>query len=294
MESQYLCMDVGGTNVKYGVLKEDGTVVTRNQYRTRKNNAKEFIQDMTDIILKLQEEYTIQKVGISFPGFINPTTGYAEFAGAIDVLHHTNLLDLLKEKISLSIIIENDANCATLAEKHSGNAVNCTDFICMTIGTGIGGGLFVNGSIVTGYNFKAGEFGLMIVNGMKNGYENMHDIASTSAFIRRYKEIKQISTDTHIEGSLIFDEAKSDPEVNQMLEEWFSYLSFGIFNLVATFNPEKILIGGAISERSDLYERLELALLKIPSWEDVRTALEPCKYHNDAGMIGALYQCLKH
>ncbi|UOQ48352.1 ROK family protein [Gracilibacillus caseinilyticus] len=289
----YLCFDIGGTNVKYGVLDREGTFLFQDKYPTNRQDMAAFVDDFSNTVHTLSQSYQLTKIGISFPGFINPTTGFAQYAGAFEQLHGTNIVELLSKNVNIPIVIENDANCATLAEKIAGNAVNSDHFICITIGTGIGGGIFVNGGLVNGYGFKAGEFGLMIVNGMENGYHNMHEIASTSSFIQQYKQIKQLSDDVHVEGDEVFQSAKQDPKVNAMLQKWFQYVSFGIFNLAATLNPEKILIGGAISERPDLYERLEKTLMTIPSWTDIEAALVPCKHHNEAGMLGALYKCLK-
>ncbi|WP_112181863.1 MULTISPECIES: ROK family protein [Paraliobacillus] len=289
----YLCFDVGGTNVKYGILTAEGEFIKKSSYPTRKETADQFIADMVNVIETITATNVIEKIAISFPGFINPSTGFAALAGAIDVLDGTNIRTLLSQKTSLPIIIENDANCATLAEKHSGNAINCNDFICMTIGTGIGGGIFINGEIVHGHAFQAGEFGLMTVNGLDNGYQNLHDIASTSALINNYKEIKKIDQETRIEGEIVFEDALVNPEVEAMLDRWFSYVSAGIFNLVATLNPEKILIGGAISVREDLYERINDKLKQIYNWKDIKVPIEACHHHNNAGLLGALFKAVQ-
>lgn len=105
----YLCFEVGGTNNK-------------SSYPTRKETADQFT--------KTNES---EKIAISFPGFIDSSTVYATIAGAIDVSDGTNIITLLNQQITLPIIIENDANCATRAEKHSRSAINCNDFICMMI-----------------------------------------------------------------------------------------------------------------------------------------------------------------
>ncbi|WP_117168801.1 ROK family protein [Paraliobacillus sediminis] len=289
----YLCFDVGGTNVKYGLLTAEGKFINKSSYPTRKETAEQFIDDMVNVINEITTTNQIEKIAISFPGFIDPSTGYAALAGAIDVLDGTNIITLLNQKTTLPIIIENDANCATLAEKHSGNAINCDDFICMTIGTGIGGGIFINGDILHGHAFQAGEFGLMTVNGLDDGYQNLHDIASTSALINNYKKIKKIDIKTLIEGEKVFEDARIDPEVEAMLDRWFSYVSAGVFNLVATLNPEKILIGGAISVREDLYERINDKLNQIYNWKDIKVPIEACYHHNNAGLLGALYQAVQ-
>ncbi|WP_245711624.1 ROK family protein [Gracilibacillus ureilyticus] len=292
-EKLYLCFDIGGTTVKYGVLSEDRDFLEKGKYQTRKVSKEIFFNDLVKKIVEIQSAYRLEKIGISFPGFINPNSGYAEFAGAIDVLHGSNLLKMLNMEIQLPVIIENDANCATLAEKLSGNATDCSNFVCMTIGTGIGGGLFINNQLVNGHTYKAGEFGLMIINGMDKGYKNMHEIASTSGLIHQYKLLKNIPENHFIEGEQIFDDSIKDKDVKHLLDQWFCNISYGIFNLAATVNPEKILLGGAISIRDDLYTLLEEKLNMIPSWKDIEVPVEPCKHHNDAGMLGILYKCLE-
>ncbi|WP_347834641.1 ROK family protein [Gracilibacillus sp. JCM 18860] len=290
---QYLCMDIGGTSVKYGVLTHMGEFIFQDSYRTRLSSRQEFLSDLANTINEMSKKYAIEKVGISFPGFINPQTGFAEFAGAIAVLHGTNIKEQLEETVDLPILIENDANCATLAEKLSGNAVGCDHFICMTIGTGIGGGIVVNGKLVNGHSFKAGEFGLMIVDGMRDGYQTMHEIASTSALIHQFKQLKHMDDDCWVDGEQVFQEAETDVKVRELLDQWFASISYGIFNLATVLNPERILIGGAISVRSDLYENLLVKLNNIPSWHDIQAKIVPCKHHNDAGILGALYKCLE-
>ena len=260
---------------------------------TRRDSIAHFVGDFTHVVAELTKKYTIEKIGISFPGFIDPKTGFAQFAGAFDILHGRNIKQLLQKNIDIPIVIENDANCATLAEKLTGNARNCDSFICITIGTGIGGGVFVNGKLVHGTSFKAGEFGLMVVDGMVDGYRNLHALASTSALIQQYKEVKNLPEEQQVQGEEVFAMAQEEETVSRLVEQWFDYLSFGIFNLAATLNPEKILIGGAISVRPDLYDSLQHSLKKIPSWQDIEVPIEPCSHLNDAGLLGALYQCLE-
>lgn len=286
---KYLCFDVGGTNVKYSVLSSNGDFLERGEYATKCFDLNGFVDDMIQVINDYDNKYQILGVGISFPGFINPRTGYAEMAGAIEALNGKNLKELLNQKMTLRIEIENDANCAALAEKLNGNATECNDFICMTIGTGIGGGIFVNGQIVHGHRFKGGEFGFMIINGTENGYQNMHDLASTQGLISAYRHYKGTSDEEPIEGNDVFREAGNE-DVKKIIDTWYTRVSHGILNLASVLNPEKILIGGAISVRDDLYVELHNKLSEIPVWPDIAVKIEPCKHRNDAGMLGALYK----
>lgn len=292
MVKNYLCFDVGGTNVKYGVLSATGDWILRSRYPTRKATIEQFIHDIQEVIQTVSAAHVIEKVAISFPGFIDPISGYAKFAGAIEVLHGKNIKNMIEAGIDIPVVVENDANCALLAEKLKGNATKCHDFICMTIGTGIGGGLFVNGKLVRGHAFQAGEFGLMVMNGLDQGYQNFHQLASTSALIEQYKKLTGKTQDELIEGEEVFSTAATNPEVQKLIQKWYQYISIGIFNLVATLNPEKVLIGGAISVRGDLYNGIYNQLKQIHSWKDIEVPVESCRFHNDAGLLGALYLAL--
>lgn len=294
MSKSYLCFDVGGTNVKYGVLQSNGTITMQSSFPTNKHDADLFISDMVQCINDLSATYTFEMVAVSFPGFIDPYTGFAHHAGAIEVLDGQNIKALIEQNIDLPVVIENDANCAALAEKLNGNAVRCADFICMTVGTGIGGGIFINNQLVRGHSFRAGEFGMMIVNGLEHGYQNMHQIASTSALIQRYKEVMRIDQLTIVEGEEVFQATKDNTELQKEIDQWYHHLSAGIFNLISTLNPEKLLIGGAISIRDDLFEAIHQHLNQIDLWQAIKVPIEPCKHHNNAGLLGALYVAMEN
>ncbi len=146
---------------------------------------------------------------------------------------------LLEARLPYIIEMENDSNCVALAEKFNGNAVNCQDFICITIGTGVGGGIFLNNRIFHGHQFKAGEIGYMLTPGSQPGSETWSDNGATSSLIKSYKKQKGLGENKVIEGIDIFQEAESDTETNQLVEEWMERISFGIFNIAGTLNPEK-------------------------------------------------------
>ncbi len=288
----YISFDVGGTKVKHAILSEDGQILEKGDYHTNRIDSGIFVEDMIATIKNYQQSYEVSGVAISFPGFIDYKTGYVAFGGALKVMNETNIKELLENHVSLSVEIENDANCAALAEKFYGNAKDCDDFICMTIGTGIGGGIVINGQLVRGYQFKAGEFGMMNMAGSNKNYRNMHDTSSTRSLIEQYKEYKGIPNEEIVDGKVVFEEAKHNLEVQGIIDNWLGYISCGIFNLACTLNPQKILIGGGISSREDLLGNLEKELQNIPAWEDFKVPLEYCHLKNDAGLIGALYHFL--
>lgn len=291
---KYISFDVGGTNVKHGLLLEDGTILSQGSYSTPCTNLDKFIIKMVDTINMYLRNNHVLGVAISLPGFINPYTGYSEQAGAVTALINQNLKNLLEAKVPLLVEIENDGNCAAIAEKTSGNAQNCTDFVCVTIGTGIGGGIFVDGKLLHGHRFRGGEFGFMITqaNG-KNFGHIWHSTGSTSALIRSYKKLKGISEYENVKGESVFSEATKSKSVKKLIDEWARNISYGIFNLAATLNPQKILISGGVSSQQDLLSTIKKQLEELPWWNDIKIPVELCKYRNNAGMIGAMYHLIQ-
>lgn len=288
-QKKYIAFDIGGTKVKYGVLLENGTILSKSSYSTVCDDLDLFLESMINVINLITAKHVIEGVAISMPGFIDVNTGYTDRAGSIACLHGRNLKELLETEISLPVEIENDGNCAALAEKLNGNATECDDFICVTIGTGIGGGIFVNGKIVHGNKFQGGEFGFMLTPASTEGFKTMHQNASTSSLIHNYRVYKGIEEDLLIDGEEIFIDANEDIYVKKTIDNWFRNISYGIYNLAVTLNPQKILIGGGISAREEILEEIIQKLEQIPFWNVFNVPVEVCKHRNDAGLLGALY-----
>jgi len=289
----YVTFDIGGTHVKHAMLSESGEIVSKNSYETPCDDYHLFIGKMKEVIEAYKQVKELNGIAISLPGLIDANTGYSELAGAIAALHGKNLKKILEAKFKLAVAVENDANCVALAEKFLGNANECQDFVCMTIGTGIGGGIFVNGKILHGHRFRAGEFGMMHMKAIDEPYTNMHFTSSTFALINAYKSYKNIPLEETIEGSTIFDEAQNDVGVWHVVNTWLKYLSYSIFSLVCTLDPEKVLIGGGVSNKVGLIRMIEEKLDEIPDWKDFKIPIECCRFRNDAGLIGALYHFLQ-
>lgn len=286
---RYISLDIGGTKVKHGIVTENGEIIERGKYDTKHNDLEGFIENLEMIIEKYNSKHDIEGIAVSLPGFINYKTGYAVKAGAIEVLHGKNLKEILEKDMKLPVEIENDANCAALAERFNGNAVNCSDFVCITVGTGIGGAIMVNDKILHGNDFRGGEVGFMITCDDEGDKCMMNQNASTRILIEQYKDYKQLKPDAIVEGAEVFEEAENDEKVHAIVENWFERLSRGIFNLAVILNPEKILIGGGVSEREGFIPNIEKYLEQNIVWKDVKVKMELCKYGNNAGLIGAVY-----
>lgn len=288
---KYVAIDIGGTIVKYGIILENFSILEKSSYKTNCNDYDIFIIDLINIINFYKNKYEISGIGISIPGFVDTSTGFTQRAGAITILDGKNLKTIIENTVNIPVSMENDANCVALAEKLNGNAKNCKNFICYTIGTGIGGGIFVNNKIVHGKKFMAGEFGFMKIN--DNIKDTLHNNSSTSSLISEYKKIKNIPQNENIEGYTIFEEAQKDTLVKELLEKWYKNIASSIFNLGVTLNPEKILIGGGVSQREELIINIQRELSKYEFWSEFEIIIEPCMHRNDAGMIGSVYNFLE-
>ncbi|MDR4946986.1 ROK family protein [Neobacillus cucumis] len=285
-----ISFDVGGTEVKHGLLLEDGTILTKDSYNTKSKNLEMFLQDMIETIDLYTKDHTVSGVAISLPGIIDPHTGYSKQAGAVTALDKQNLKELLESRIPLRVEIENDGNCAAIAEKVSGNAINCTDFICLTIGTGIGGGIYINGNLLHGHSFRSGEFGFMLTPASWDG-SVLNNNASTTGLIHSYKKLK--GKKEKISGETVFLEAVKHKSVRKLIDEWVKNISYGIYNLAATLNPQKILIGGGVTAQPDLLNKINQQLEQFYWWKAIKVPVERCLHQNDAGMLGAMYHFIQ-
>lgn len=281
---KYLAFDIGGTRIKWGILNEEGAILEKSSFDTRTESEELFLENIIKIAIERKNE--VEGVALSMPGFIDSINGIPKVCYAIRCIEGKCITKIIEEKTGLKASVENDGKCVALAEKFNGNATECSDFVCVTIGTGIGGGIYVNNKLLRGSTFQGGEFGFMRCN-EKGMYSNT---ASTLALIKEYMKYKNL--DKAVDGQVVFEEGKKDPKVKEIINEWYGLIAIGIYNLSATLNPEKILIGGGVSEREEFIEEVVNALENIEAWKDVKCVIERCKHKNDAGMIGSVYNFL--
>ena len=199
----------------------------------------------------------------------------------------TNLVKILEEKYNLPIVLENDVNCVALGEKWIGAGKDLSNFICLTIGTGIGGGIILNNQLFRGENFVAGEFGHILIK--KGEFEQF---ASTTALIRLVKE----RTEKTLNGKEIFDlEKKEIVEYQEVISEWIENLTDGLSSIVYCFNPANMILGGGvIGQGEPLINRIKNSLFKKigPQFKEKLNIIQ-AKLGNNAGMIGASYLLLE-
>ncbi|MFR4996907.1 MAG: ROK family protein [Clostridium paraputrificum] len=289
---RYLGIDIGGTEIKYGIFDENG-----NEFIEESGSVKSVRDDLNKIIDILsriiKDAKEIDGVGISIPGGVDNENGVIIEGGAIPVLAGVDLIGILNEKTGFNVAIENDANCVVLAEKWIGNGKDCSSFVCMTIGTGIGGGMFINNKIHVGKNFFAGEFGYIIIEEFED-YNNIPTLSFSSATEPLLKQValaKRMKFED-INGLKVFEMIENGDEVViEVYRKWLRKLCIGINNIGFSIDPEKFLIGGGVSGASRLIPDIKEELRKINPYTESWN-IETCKHFNSSGKIGAVYNYL--
>ncbi|MGL5427230.1 MAG: ROK family protein [Cetobacterium sp.] len=294
----YLSFDVGGTNTKFGVLNENGEIILKNKIPTPKEK-EDFFNKINEVVSQYKKEFNIKGIGFSMPGIIDVEKGYTITAGALSNLYNCYMKDEIEKITGLRVTLENDVNCVALAEKWIGNGKDEKNFICIAIGTGIGGSIIINDSLYRGSKYMAGEFGFMLGKNIESNNSRMSTlslIASTqTGIIEAYKQL----TGKELTGEEISQLCK-DKEKNavKVFNEFYNYIASGIFNLIFALNPGKVLIGGAISSNEMVISGIKNRINEIKSMNPDLNKLElakveACKFNNDSGIIGAVYNFIK-
>ncbi|EHG7611311.1 TPA: ROK family protein [Citrobacter sedlakii] len=281
----FIGFDVGGTHIKHGVIDENGNELTSDEFDTP-DDKNAFKQQWKAVVEAYQKAHDIAAIGVSFPGHINTHTGQAAKAGALDYLDNENLCELFAQLTDLPVTAENDANCAALGERWRGAGRDYESFVCITIGTGIGGGIVVEGDIYRGSHYRAGEFGVIPVG--DNG-ECMHEVASASGLMKACRRALAVPEDEMPDGEALFERMESDVHLREAIEQWAHFLARGVYSVISMFDPQAVLIGGGISEQEKIYKLLDKYLQRFEEWEALKVPILPCELGNQAGRLGAVW-----
>ncbi len=301
-------IDIGGTNVKAGVVDEDGVVLESVLGDTPSTSPTEVEDTIADVVKDLGSRHYVVAVGIGAAGFVDATRATVLFSPHL-AWRNEPLRDAVRRRVGLSAVVDNDANCAAWAEWRFGAAQNESDLLCITLGTGIGGGLVLGGQVHRGRNGIAGEFGHIQV--VRAGYACecgnrgcWEQYASANALVRDARALVDAGSEeamtllrraggdrAAITGLLVTQVAlDGDPMCIRLLSDMGEWLGAGLANLAAALDPGTFVIGGGVSDAGDL--------LLGPATEEFRRRLtgrgfrpEPriVRAHlgNQAGMIGA-------
>ena len=308
----HIGIDLGGTNIAVGVTDDDFNIIGRGRKRTPVGaESDEIISEMAAAAKMAVENAGLQMsdiadVGIAAPGTINSETGYIEYSNNIKFKNYP-AVQKLKELLGTDkCYIANDANAAAYGELLAGAGKGCKDFVAVTLGTGVGSGIILDGKILTGSNFAGGEIGhsYIIAGGEKCSCGNCgcwEAYASASALKRQTAEAMKAHPESvmwkiagsleGVDGRTAFDAMRKNDEAGkEVVDNYIRYVSIGIVNVINIFQPEFVCIGGGICNEK------ETLLAPIREFVDahdynrnpkVRTKICTAILGNDAGIIGA-------
>ena len=285
-----LAFDIGGSSVKHGVWVEDRLVQT-GWFKTPKT-WEEMKTQLIEVKEKAEQNYLLEGAAFSAPGAVNQQAKQIEGISAVMYLHYFPIYHELEEALALPVSVENDANCAGLAEVWKGSARDNHNVIFVVIGTGIGGAVIVDKKVHHGAHLYGGEFGYMLLNER----QTFSELATAVSMSRRYADRKGLSHDA-IDGKRVFELAGAgDPVAMEEVDTFYFYLAMGLYNIAYAFDPEKIIIGGGVSNLAGLIDRLKIEFAKLLDRIDYNTfrpELDLCTFRNDANLIGAVYHFLQ-
>ena len=293
---EYLAFDIGGSYIKYGVVQGDGKVLSRGKRKTNSHLGSEYlVRELCQIADETMARGHISGIAVSTTGVVDVKQGMiqTEISSWINGYNGTRLRQLLGQRTRLNVEIENDVNCMALGEHWLGAARGYQNVVCMAIGTGIGGALLIDGELYRGSRNMAMEIGRMPI-----AHSHLEDLASVRALTYEYAKLANIPSQD-VDGLLVAQkEREGDRYATEAFEQMCYYLAHGVAMLTSALTPDALILGGAITNDSELLDsRLKKHLkemLDSTLWESLN--LQYAKLGKDASLVGAVrhYQLMSH
>lgn len=307
----YVGIDLGGTNIAAGVVDSEFRIISKKSVPTaRPRPCREICRDMVKAAFEAVEAAglkisDIESIGIGAPGTVNSTDGIIEYSNNLD-FYNEPVREYIREETDLPVYIENDANAAAYGEYVAGAARGVSNAVCITLGTGVGGGIIIDGKIYSGFNYAGAEIGHTVVEAdgplCTCGRHGCFEVySSATGLIRMTKEAMSEHPESkmhemvgdHVSGRLAFNAMRAgDAAAKEVVDKYIKYLAIGITNVINIFQPEILCIGGGVCNEGDA--------LMIPLREQVRdqvyskrsarnTEIVRAELGNEAGIIGAAF-----
>ncbi len=307
----YIGIDVGGTSAKAGVVDENGNILHKDSCPTGIERGHEpVIHDIAQLALRVLDGSghalgEVCSVGIGIPGIQDPRTGRVPFCTNLG-WHDVPLVELMQAEIDKPVYVTNDATAAGLAESIAGVSAGTRNSVFVTLGTGVGGGVIIDGKVFLGPHGVATEIGHMITVaggelctcGNRGCWERY---ASASAIIREGRRLAASQPGSAlaravdgrleaIEARTVIDLARAgDSQCTEIFDNYVRHLCVGLVNLINLYDPEVIALGGGVSHAGAfLLDKVNEELPKLVFYKAMpRARVELAKLGNDAGIIGA-------
>ena len=298
-------IDLGGTSIKYALVDKAGNSFFEGKLPSFASvSAAKVMEQLIKAATLLKDEaakqdWNVLGIGLGTPGIVDETNRIV-LGGAENIIGWENIdvASLMEKQMSLPVVVGNDANLMGLGETKYGAGRGCTHVVFLTVGTGIGGAVIIDGKLFNGYANRGTELGHvpLIANGEHcacGAVGCLEYYASTSALTRRFSILakeQNLSFDTEINGELIVRLYHEDfPLAVECMNEHFYYLGRGIAGFVNIFSPQRIVIGGGVAESGSFYlEKIRAVFKKhvIADWA-LNTKIVAAELGNKAGLIGA-------
>ena len=309
----YIGIDLGGTNIKAGVVNENFEIIAKATTKTLcPRPAKDICDDMAKVSIEAAEKAGIsiddvEWIGIGTPGIADNVNGTIPYSNNLD-FHDVPVRKYIQEHINKPVYVANDANAAAYGEFVAGAAKGAKDAVCITLGTGVGAGIIVDGKILTGSNLAGAELGHIVIEvdgpqctcGRKGCFEVF---SSATGLIRMTKEAmdadparimhKMAAEDGKVSARLAFNAMRAgDKSAKEVVDKYIKYLAAGITNAINIFQPDVLCIGGGVCNEGDplMVPMRELVQKEVYTrMLDKNTRIEVAALGNDAGIIGAAF-----
>ena len=313
----YIGVDLGGTNIAVGIVDEEYNILKKSSVPTRPERGPDpIIADMALVARGLMSELgiTIDQItwaGVAAPGTANTATGVVEYANNVPFLKYP-LADKLSALLDgIPVYIENDANAAAKAEALAGVGKGYPFFVMITLGTGLGGGIVLNGNVYSGFNFAGAELGHMVIEkggrpctcgrrGCWEAYSSATGLVNITKdhILAARRDGVFSSMEDMIGGDLSKVSARTaftamkagDKVAEDTVNEYISYLATGVTNIINIFQPNVLAIGGGVCNEGDYLTKplIKKVFAKTYTKEGYpKTKVMVAKLGNDAGIIGA-------
>ena len=271
--------DIGGTTVKHGIW-EHQQLSPVNAFPTPVT-FDELLRNRAEIIRDAKRPLT--GIAISAPGAVDQEKRKILGISAVPYIHQRPIFDELEQHLGLPVTIENDANCAGIAEVELGVGREAQNIVFVVLGTGVGGALFVNRQLYKGSHLFGGEIGLL--------KSQSQQIFSQTGTLVKVAQAYSEQVNRTVDGKMLYELSENgDTLAKSALDEMYQTIAKNLYNLQVLFDPEMIVLGGGISRRPTLAAELSGRLfeqLKKEGIEEIMPVVKCCHFHNDANLIGA-------
>ncbi|WP_175073529.1 ROK family protein [Terribacillus sp. AE2B 122] len=291
----YLVVDIGGTLVKTALMDRGGKIIKKDSRPSSRVNIEAFDKVLFASIDAMYSE-DVRGIAVSTPGAVDTDTGVIYNGGSFPFQHGVNMKAKLKERYEVAVAIENDGRCAALAELWLGSLKDKRDAIVLVLGSGVGGGILMDGKVHHGRNLLAGELSY-VMDAVDAETKKATFFGGTGSAVNMIKHInkeKEVADVTDGKKAFEFINA-GDAAANQFFDEFCLSIAIQILNLQYIFDPEVFAIGGGISAQPIVTERIQQTVKELKQANPLHAAdptIVSCHYQSDANLYGALYHYL--